>query len=338
MSAIETSSLNARALDSTRTCDTKQRMNRSVFLFLTFAAIVAQGANLGEPLVFKGTCDASAASALSVDLFVVANDEDNLLRFYRMSRPGKPVQTFDLAPVLSLKGKSEMDLEAAARLGENVFFISSHGRNAEGKPAPGRHRFFALQFTENAGEPSVQVVGRPYLNLASDLAADPRYARFHLADGGFNIEALTDTPDGALLIGFRSPVPEGRALLSPLLNPNEVVAGQPPKFGDPVLIDLRGMGLRGISSTDKDYYMLAGADEGNAPSHLYFSAGGPSAPQLIKEVTFRKTNPEGICVLSVGEKTDFLILSDDGSRKIKGKECKSLPESQREFRAYRFTP
>ena len=322
-------------------------MKRFVFSLLSFATIVAQGANLGEPLVFKDTCDASAASALSDDLFVVANDEDNLLRFYRMSRPGKPVQTFDLRPVLSLQGKSEMDLEAAARLGEKVFFISSHGRNAEGKPAPGRHRFFALQFTESGDKASVQLVGRPYLNLASDLAADPRYARFHLAEGtklppkaegGFNIEALTDTSEGTLLIGFRSPVPEGRALLAPLLNPNEVVAGQPPKFGDPLLVNLGGMGLRGISSTDKGYYMLAGPVEGNAASHLYFSAGGPSSPQLIKEVAFHKTNPEGICVLSVGEKTDFLILSDDGSRKIKGKECKSLPEAQREFRAYRFTP
>src|SRR5690349_9033089 len=118
-------------------------MKRFICLLLVITAAVARGASLSEPLVFTGTCDASAASALSDDLFVVANDEDNFLRFYRMSRPGKPVQTFDLRPVLSLKGKSEMDLEAAARLGQKVFFISSHGRNAEGKAAPGRHQFFA---------------------------------------------------------------------------------------------------------------------------------------------------------------------------------------------------
>ena len=80
-------------------------------------ATIACAADLSAPLVFKGTCDASAASALSEDLFVVANDEDNLLRFYRTSQPGNPVQTFDLKPILSLKGKSEMDLEGAARLG-----------------------------------------------------------------------------------------------------------------------------------------------------------------------------------------------------------------------------
>jgi hypothetical protein len=318
-----------------------------VFLLLGMTALAVHGANLGEPLVFTGTCAASTATGLSGDLFVVANDEDNILRFYRASQPGKPVQTFDLRPILALKGKSEMDLEGAARLGEKVFFISSHGQNAEGKFAPNRHRFFALEFTSGTNGTKVQLSGRPCTNLSADLASDPRYARFHLAEaaalppkaaGGFNIEALTDTPEGTLLIGFRSPVPEGRALVAPLLNPNEVIAGRPPEFGDPLLLDLGGLGLRGISSTEQGYYLLAGPVEGHAPSHLYFSAGGPANPHLLKAVKFHKINPEGICLLGVGGASDFLVVSDDGSRKIGGKECKTLPESERQFRAYRFTP
>ena len=322
-------------------------MNRFVFSLLSSVTLAAHGANLGEPLVFTGTCDASAATALSGDLFVVANDEDNILRFYRTSQPGKPVQIFNLQPILALKGKTEMDLEGAARLGQKVFFISSHGRNAEGKPAPNRHRFFALEFSEANGKTTVQLSGKPYTNLATDLIADPRYARFHLAEGaglppkaegGFNIEALTDTPDGRLLIGFRSPVPEGRALVTPLLNPEGVIAGQSPKFGDPLLLDLGNLGLRGISSTEKGYYILAGPVDGPAPSQLFFSAGGLESPKPINDVRFPKINPEAICFLGVGVASEFLILSDDGTRKIKGKECKTLPESQRQFRAYRFTP
>jgi len=240
-----------------------------------------------------------------------------------------------------------MDLEGAARLGQKVFFISSHGRNAEGKYAPNRHRFFALQFVESTNGTTVQLSGKPYSNLSGDLARDPRYMRFHLAEaeglppkspGGFNIEALTDTSDGKLLIGFRSPIPESRALLAPLLNPNEVITGQSPKFGDPILLDLGGLGLRGISSTDKGYYLLAGPAEGHAPSHLFFSAGGVTAPRLVQEVKFHKINPEAICFLNVGSNENFLILSDDGNRLIRGKECKTLPESERQFRAYRFNP
>ena len=256
------------------------KMTRIVMGFVILLAGVARGANLGEPLVFAGTCDASAASALSDDLFVVANDEDNILRFYRTSQPGKPVQTIDLRPILALKGNGEMDLEGAARLGQHVFFISSHGRDKNGKPAPARHRFFAIQFTEAGGQTSVQLAGKPYLDLAADLANDPRYAGFQLNDpaSGFNIEALTDTPAGTLLIGFRSPVPQGRALLVPLLNPTEVIAGKPPRFGDPLLLDLGGLGLRGIASTDKGYHILGGPADGPGNSKLFFSPGDRMLP------------------------------------------------------------
>ena len=322
-------------------------MRPAIILICILHAVAAGGANLGEPLVFRDTCDASAASALSSDLFVVANDEDNLLRFYRVSQPGKPVQTFDLKTVLPLKGKSELDLEGAARLGDKVFFISSHGRDANGKYAPNRHRLFALHFSDKENQPTVQLTGQSYSGLLADLASDPMYSRFELArasglspdsPGGIDIEALTDTPEGALLIGFRSPVPQDRALLVRLLNPNEVLAGQAAKFGEPLLLDLGGLGLRGISSTDKGYYVLAGPSSGNAASRLYHWTGGSSSPQLVSGINFQKINPEGICLLNAAETMEFLILSDDGSRKIRGKECKDLPESERQFRAYRFTP
>lgn len=323
-------------------------MVRILCLLLCAITPGTRAAGLSEPLVFTGTCDASAAIALSGGLFVVANDEDNILRFYRANQPGKPVQTFNLNPLLSGKAKSpEADLEGAARLGSRVFFISSHGSNKEGKFAPARHRLFAVELNEGATEVAVQLVGRPYTNLVADLARDPKYLRFRLAEaakkssdsaGGFNIEGLTETPEGTLLIGFRSPIPERRALLAPLLNPNEVITGEPPRFGEPVLLDLGGLGVRGIGSTASTYYVLAGPDDGNAPSRLFTWAGGSASPQALNEVRFPKINPEGICFIDVSGQPAGLILSDDGSRKLNGKECKSLPEAQRQFRAYRFTP
>lgn len=119
------------------------------------------GLAAAEPpaLVFSGMCDASAAVALGPDLFAVGNDEDNVLRFYRVSQPGKPVDTYNLNPFLFGRKKSpEADLEGAARVGNCVYWITSHGRNAEGKPAPYRHRFFALELTASAGGPGVRPV------------------------------------------------------------------------------------------------------------------------------------------------------------------------------------
>lgn len=323
-------------------------MKRFAALFLLLTALTAAGGKLGEPVVFTGTCDASAALGLSRDLFVVANDEDNVLRFYRFSQPGPPVQSFDLKPLLTTKRKApETDLEGAARLGEKVFFISSHGRNSTGKPAPARHRFFALSLTETNGVTTVRAAGQAYTNLVADLARDEKYRAFELADaaglapkapGGFNIEALAATPEGTLLIGFRSPIPRSRALIATLRNPNAVISGQPAEFGDPILLNLGGLGLRDICTTTNGYYLLAGPADGDVESQLYFWNGGSAAPRLIPEIRFGKSNPEGICYLDFGNGSDYLILSDDGARKINGKECKTLPEAQREFRAYRFTP
>jgi hypothetical protein len=322
-------------------------MVRILCLLLCAITPVTRGAGLSEPLVFTGTCDASAAITLAGDLFVVANDEDNVLRFYRISQPGKPVQTFSLNPLLAGESKSpELDLEGAARLGPRVFFISSHGSKKEGNFAPARHRFFALELSEGTRDVAVKLAGRPYTNLVADLARDPRYLRFQLAEaakqssdsaGGFNIEGLTETSQGTLLIGFRSPIPERRALLAPLLNPNEIITGEPSRFGEPIQLDLGGLGVRGMASTAQGFYLLAGPDDGNAPSRLFFWAGGSESPRALNEIQFRKSNPEAICFLSVGAGT-ALILSDDGSRKIEGTECKSLPDAERHFRAYRFQP
>lgn len=304
---------------------------------------------LGEPVVFTGACDASAAIQVSGDLFVVANDEDNVLRFYRFNRPGKPVQTFDLKPWFTTKKKApEADLEAAAQLGDTIFFITSHGRNSAGKPAPARQRLFALTLSETNGVTTVQQVGGIYTNLVAELTADARYASFELGDaaelapkasGGFNIEALAATPEGALLIGFRNPIPHGRALIAPLLNPRETIGGQPAKFGAPQQLDLGGLGLRDLCAVTNGYYAVAGPASGrDGQSRLFFWAGGAAAPQLRADLHFPDSNPEGLCVLDFGNQKDFLIVSDDGTRKINGKECKTLPEAQRHFRAYRYAP
>jgi hypothetical protein len=317
-------------------------------VMLLLGACNAFGGKLGAPIVFTGTCDASAALGLADDLFVVANDEDNVLRFYRLRQPGPPVQTYDLKSVFTSKRKApEADLEGVAQLGDQVFFITSHGRNASGKPAPNRHQFFALKLTEANGVATINAVGQSYNNLVADLARDPKYQSFDLADaaglapkapGGFNIEALTATPQGTLLIGFRSPIPEHRALLAPLLNPTAVIAGAPAEFGEPILLNLGGLGLRGITAVTNGYYLLAGPAAGGGQSRLYFWEGGTMPPRQISEVDFVQSNPEGICYLPAGEQAGFLIVSDDGTRMIGGKECKTLPAAQRQFRAYRYVP
>ena len=97
-------------------------------------AAAAQGASLSAPTTYRGMCDASAAVSLNADLFAVANDEDNTLRVYHRKPGGLPAFSFDLTAFLRIGKKSpEADIEGSAAIGDRVYWITSHGRNAKGK-------------------------------------------------------------------------------------------------------------------------------------------------------------------------------------------------------------
>src|SRR5262245_32245849 len=134
---------------------------------VTMCAVVeltvgAHAASLSAPTTYRGMCDASAAVSLNTDLFVVANDEDNILRVYHRQPGGMPSAAFDLTSFLRIGKKSpEADIEGSATIGDRVYWITSHGRNAKGKNAPNRERFFATTFTVTNGTVKLTPLGRP---------------------------------------------------------------------------------------------------------------------------------------------------------------------------------
>ena len=293
-----------------------------------------------QEVVFAGACDASGAVALDGRHMVVADDEDNLLRIYDATRGGAPLAAVDVSADLGLtpKGKRtprmpELDLEAATRLGERAYWITSHGRNSKGKARPERLRFFATTLPTLDGAAVVEVVGSTDGLLAA-LLTDPRFARFDLAaaaarapkaEGGFNLEGLTATPDGALLLGFRNPVPAGRALLVRLERPAEFVAGGPATLGPPIELDLGGLGVRALSWWRGQYLIVAGARDGEAASRLFTWDGHGAAIAVDLDLT--DLNPEGTFSPDDGDRV--LLLSDDGAVAIDGTPCKELPDADR---------
>jgi hypothetical protein len=309
----------------------------------------ADGATLSAPTTYHGMCDASAAVSLNADLFVVANDEDNILRVYHRQPGGMPAFSFDMTSFLRIgKKHPEADIEASATIGDRVYWITSHGRNAKGKDAPNRERFFATIFTVTNGAVKLSPVGKPYTSLLDDLVREPRLARFNLAaaslrapkePGALNIEGLAPTPQGQLLIGFRNPIPQGKALLVPLLNPAELIEGRHAKFGEPLLLDLGGYGVRAIGCDKDTYLIIAGSHGKDGESRAYTWAGGASVPVLITGIHFPGLNPEGLAYSTADGRTEFFVLSDDGTLKIGGEECKKIKNpAYRQFRGYTLLP
>lgn len=301
------------------------------------------GTGTGNAEHFQGMCDASAIVALNPDLFIAGDDEDSVLRLFSRSRGSVPVHQYDLAPFLGFSSKDEADIEGAARVGDRLYWVTSHGNNRKGKEQESRQRFFAIKVQTNGDVFAVEPVGRPYTRLLDDLIAEPSLREFNLRDaaglppktpGALNIEGLAATDDGHLLLGFRNPVPRGKALLVPLLNPADLLEGKPPKFGAHQLIDLGGHGIRSIERWREGFLIIAGSIDGKGKSQLYQWAGGTATPQPLKGVDFAGINPEAISVMERGTFTELLVVSDDGTRKVNGTDCKQLKDPmQKSFRA-----
>ncbi|MBE7449345.1 MAG: DUF3616 domain-containing protein [Kofleriaceae bacterium] len=311
------------------------------------------GFRRGRVAVFTGACDASGAVPLSERQMVVADDEDNVLRVYDADAGGAPVAQLDLSPALGLPlvGKRnprppELDLEAATLLGDRAYWLTSHGRSKKARRKDERLLVVATS-TLAADGGGLRVIGQGYDRLLADLIAAPALAPFGLAaaaerapkdEGGLNLEALTATPDGHALLGFRNPVPGGRALLVPITNLpalTDPAAGGPARFGAAVQLELGGRGVRSLSWWRGRYLVVAGHHAERGRSALYTWDGVGAAVGV--DLDLSDLNPEGF--FTPEGRDEIMLLSDDGDQLVDGQPCKRLTDPTRKrFRGVWLTP
>ncbi|TWG02352.1 hypothetical protein FHX80_11758 [Streptomyces brevispora] len=112
-----------------------------------------------------GSSDSSAAVDVGGGYAVVADDESNVPRLYDRSSSGAPVRTWDLSSKLGVS--KEIDIEAAARVGNTVYWTGSLGNNKDGKYKSDRNTVFTTTVSGSGGGlvPLTQhaAVGRPAL-------------------------------------------------------------------------------------------------------------------------------------------------------------------------------
>jgi len=320
-------------------------------------ALLASGLAWADParaesdprtIAYQGMCDASAAVAINENLFVVANDEDNVLRVYRRGQPGEP-QRIDLSGLLKVGDEHpEVDIEGATRIGDTIYWISSHGQNKNGKNRPNRHRFFATRVIVQGDKVELKPEGQAYVNLRADLIAAPELKGYGLADaaklapeatGGFNIEGLAARPEGGVLIAFRNPLKQGNSIVVPLLNPQDLVQGRKPSFGTPLTPKLGQRGIRSLEYSEqrKLYLIVAGptGDDGKFALFTWDGTGDKVTP--LDDVRFPGLNPEAMFAYP-GETKAIEFLSDDGGVEVNGKACKEGKPADQRFRAFSLSP
>jgi len=306
------------------------------------------------PGLYRGTCDGSGAAAIDFLHFLGVNDDDQGLRVYRRATTAAPVQQLDITIPLGLGGNDEADLEDLARVGDRIYAITSHGRNTSGELQPARYRFAALDVTGAVPALGITVAGSSSTLLVDLLAAanwdtpDPaliaaldassqldRATRANLApeNEGTNIEGLAALPSGPLVIGFRNPRPNSRAIVVTLTNPDAVVAGQPAHFGAAAELDLGGLGIRGMawSPAHAAVLIIAGSHASGGPFRIYRWSGTlGDAPVVAADVTAPASGaPEAI--VPYANTRDVQIIFDQGDALIGGVRCKDASASSRVF-------
>jgi hypothetical protein len=293
---------------------------------------------------YTHACDASAAAVIQdTGLFAAASDEGCVLRVYDLHNAGPPVSSLDVTAFLEPDDptETEADIEGGAQVGDRMYWIGSHGRSRKGKERKIRQRLFATTIARNRDAIVLKPAGKPYKALLKDLSSSRRLAEFDLAgaarlapedEGGLNIEGLAATPDGHLLIGFRNPVPGGRALIVRLANAAALIDGTADRadVSPGGLLDLNGRGIRALEFLPSrgTYLLLAGAFDDSRDFQLYEWSGIPESRARALAVDMGDLKPEELIALDTVDGSFALyLLSDDGTD-----ECKEKKVEARSFR------
>lgn len=337
---------------------------RTVTKMLHYAASAAvQGAS--GTRYFTGSSDASAAVDLGGGYVVVADDESNVLRLYDRSASGAPVRTWDFTSKLGVS--KEIDIEAATRVGDTIYWTGSLGNNKDGEYKSDRNTVFTTTVT-GSGASTALTYGRSYKKLRDNLVAWDKANgnRYGFAAGtatgqvpkqidGFNVEGLEFAPGSTTTayVGFRAPlapaVTGGKALIVPVTNFDKVLSsGSAAAFGTPIELDLGGLSIRDIrKNASNQYLIVAGswaADDNSDPYALY-SWDGVAAHAPVKRLDLPTSDPGGWeAIADVPDLTvsgaRAQLITDDGSADLYGDgvEAKDLTHAEwKKSRATWFT-
>ena len=273
------------------------------------------------------------------DILIVEDEQQQSFRLARPSADGR-LQEIGALPVsenhVPVSAPKLDDLEAVTSDPRGfAYAITSHSRTKAGLRKPSREQLVKLDVSD--GLKAIRTA-RGLLDALKNL--HPVYARAiddprsKTWEQELNIEALTwDVAHNALLIGFRSPLIEGKASIVRLNNVDEVFAGAAPDLSAPVLLDLHGNGIRGMVYDDKlGGYLLIGGAVGSrkGPFALWFWSGRDAEVRAVRVKGHSSIGfAEGIATLrGPAGRESILMVSDDGEQPLRGARYLMLDHEQ----------
>lgn len=205
-----------------------------------------------------------------------------------------------------------------------VYAITSHSRDDDGDEKKSREKLVRFRIDgDRVVDPKVVDGLKNALTARHPVLAAAAQVLHVKAGGGLNIEALEISPDQSrLLIGFRSPLQDGRALVASIQNPAGVFESDEAPRVAAVLeeLDLGGHGIRSLSYVPLlgAYLVIGGpVSRQHAEFDLWLWSGQPGAPARRVTVPGIRglERAEGVCPAVIHGAERVIIVSDDGDRK-----------------------
>lgn len=275
-------------------------------------------------LPLTGIYEPSAIQQLPDGRFLVVEDEKQYpFSLFTIHSDGhieiQPVERETDDALGKLDDLEGLTLDAAG----NIYAITSHSRTADGDEKKSRNKLVRFRIDGNR-----VVAAGVITELKSRLiAAHPVLAAAAAvmdvkAAGGLNIEAIEIAPDTQhLLIGFRSPLLDRRAMIARIENPAAMfAAGEPPRISSVMeTLDLGGHGIRGMAWVPAlGGYLVISGPVAREPMQfgLWFWRGRHDDPARRADVPGLPgfEHAEGVTPALIDGQQRIVIVSDDGNR------------------------
>jgi len=206
-------------------------------------------------------------------------------------------------------GGRELDLEGVAADGAVVYVVGSHGRDADGDPAPAREQLFRFELGGDGGlkgEVAATSLRGAVARFPVLEAAGPRKPKA----GGLDVEGIA-ARDGWLYAGLRGPLgPGGEARVL------KFQFEDPTATAELLAVGFGGLGVRDLARVADGLLVVAGpSGDAAGPFRLYYWDGGAGAARLLCGIpTSAGARAEGLAVLEEDAGGYDLLVLYDGPR------------------------
>lgn len=270
---------------------------------------------------FYNIFEPSGAATMPDGKVLIVEDEssENAVKLIEVEADGDVVEIGNLYLPKKIKKifkKQIEDIEAMSSDGNIVYAITSHSLSRSNKVRASREKIMMFKYEDGA-----IVDFHDYGDLKKDLYKE--FSSFFettlFSMNDINIEGLSfEDVTKTLLVGFRSPVVDGKAILVPIKNPQEIfLKGEKPEFAKPISINLHGLGIRDITfDAQKDgFWIIAGSSNNrDAAFQLWY------LDRKTLEVSLVKNHPdigygEGITLINQNSNVPSLLIVQDNGLK-----------------------